>query len=338
MFELKNKNILVTGGAGFVGGHLVEELIKQKANVVVVDILFDKKSYLLRDRSVDNKCVLIKQDICDYKKLLILIKKYKINFIFHLAAQALVEDAYKNPKYTLENNILSTINVLEAVRINPQIKGLIVASSDKAYGKLSKTSEVKLAASDKARTSEVNLKLGKYTEDFPLAGDHPYDTSKSVTDLISTTYYKTYKIPVVVTRFGNIYGEGDLNFSRIIPGIMESIIQNSELRIRSNGKYVRDYLYVKDVVRGYLLLAKNIEKIKGEVFNFGSDETLSVLDLIKIVEKNLYKKIKYKILNTAKNEIPYQSLDYSKIKKLLGWKPKESIKSTAEKILGWYQR
>ena len=266
---------------------------------------------------------MIKQDICDYKKLLILIKKYKINFIFHLAAQALVEDAYKNPKYTLENNILSTINVLEAVRINPQIKGLIVASSDKAYGKLSKTSEVKLAASDKARTSEVNLKLGKYTEDFPLAGDHPYDTSKSVTDLISTTYYKTYKIPVVVTRFGNIYGEGDLNFSRIIPGIMESIIQNSELRIRSNGKYVRDYLYVKDVVRGYLLLAKNIEKIKGEVFNFGSDETLSVLDLIKIVEKNLYKKIKYKILNTAKNEIPYQSLDYSKIKNYLAGNQKK---------------
>ena len=151
-----------------------------------------------------------------------------------MAAQALVEDAYINPKYTLENNIISTINVLEAVRLNPQIKGVVVASSDKAYGKLNKN---------------------QYIETDPLSGDHPYDTSKSVTDLLSTTYYKTYKIPVVVTRFGNIYGEGDLNFSRIIPGIMESIIKNSELRIRSNGKYVRDYLYVKDVVNGYLLLA-----------------------------------------------------------------------------------
>lgn len=321
--KFRNKNILVTGGAGFVGGHLVKELIKLQSNVYVVDINLDKKSYLFTE-NLHKKSKVINLNICDYKKLLILIKKYKINFIFHLAAQALVEDAYKSPKYTLENNILSTINVLEAVRLNPQIKGLIVASSDKAYGKLAKTP-----------LSGVKSSLGKYTEDFPLAGDHPYDTSKSVTDIISTTYYKTYGIPVVVTRFGNIYGEGDLNYSRIIPGIMESIIQNSELRIRSNGKYVRDYLYVKDVVAGYLLLAKNIGKVKGEAFNFGSDDTLNVLDLIKIVEKNLSKKIKYKILNTAKNEIPYQSLDYSKIRKSLGWKPKENLKSTVERIYNW---
>lgn len=314
---MKNKNILVTGGAGFVGGHLVEELINLKANVIVVDILFDKKSYLYRTYDIDKKCVLIKQNICDYKKLLSLIKKYKIDFIFHLAAQAIVEDAYKDPKYTLDNNILSTINVLEAVRINQQIKGLVVASSDKSYGKLKKQ---------------------KYIETDPLSGDHPYDTSKSVTDLISTTYYKTYGIPVVVTRFGNIYGEGDLNFSRIIPGIMKSIIKNEQLMIRSNGKYIRDYLYVKDVVNGYILLAKNINKVKGEAFNFGSDDTLTVVEVIKAIEKSLNKKIDYKIINTAKNEIPYQSLDYSKIKKSLGWKPKENIRSTAEKILEWYKK
>jgi CDP-glucose 4,6-dehydratase len=314
--NLSKKNILVTGGAGFVGGHLVEELVKLKAKVIVVDINLDKRSYLFTE-NLHKKSTVINLDICDYKKLLGLIKKYKIEFIFHLAAQALVEDAYKNPKYTLDNNILSTINVLEAVRLNPQIKGIVVASSDKAYGK---------------------LKVAKYLESSPLAGDHPYDTSKSVTDLISTTYYKTYKIPVVVTRFGNIYGEGDLNFSRIIPGIIKSIIKNSKLEIRSNGKYVRDYLYVKDVVNGYLLLAKNIEKVKGEAFNFGSDDTLSVLQLIKVVETSLGKEIKYKITNTAKNEIPYQSLDYSKIKKTLGWTPKENIKTTAEKIFEWYKK
>lgn len=314
--EIKNKNILVTGGAGFVGGHLVEELIRLRANVIVADINLDKRSYLFTE-NLHRKSKVINLNICDYRKLLALIKKYKIEFIFHLAAQALVEDAYKNPKYTLDNNILSTINVLEAVRINPQIKGLVVASSDKAYGKLSKA---------------------EYTESSPLSGDHPYDTSKSVTDLISTTYYKTYKIPVVVTRFGNIYGEGDLNFSRIIPGIMESIIKNSELRIRSNGKYVRDYLYVKDVVNGYLLLAQNIETVCGEAFNFGSDDTLSVLDLIKLVSKVLNKKINYKILNTAKNEIPYQSLDYSKIKKMLKWQPKNNIKTTVKKISSWYSK
>ena len=341
---LQKKNILVTGGAGFVGGHLVEELIKLKANVFVVDINLDKRSYLFTEK-LHRKSRVINLDICDYKKLLGLIKKYRIEFIFHLAAQALVEEAYKNPKYTLDNNILSTINVLEVVRLNPQIKGLIVASSDKAYGKLAltpagqKTSEVKANILHKARTSEVKSPVGsKYTEDFPLSGDHPYDTSKSVTDLISTTYYKTYKIPVVVTRFGNIYGEGDLNFSRIIPGIMESIIKNKELKIRSNGKYVRDYLYVKDVVRGYLLLAQNIEKINGEAFNFGSDDTLTVMEVIKEVEKVLNKKINFKILNTAHNEIPYQSLDYAKIKRTLGWKPKENIRSTVKKILEWYSR
>lgn len=313
--EIKNKNILVTGGAGFVGGHLVEELINLKANVFIVDINLNKKSYLFTE-DLNKKSNIINLNICDYKKLLILIKKYKIEFIFHLAAQALVEEAYEDPKYTLENNIVSTINILEAVRTNPQIKGIVVASSDKSYGKLKKQ---------------------KYIETDPLSGDHPYDTSKSVTDLLSSTYHKTYGIPVVITRFGNIYGEGDQNFSRIIPGIMKSIIQNSELRIRSNGKYIRDYLYVKDVVAGYILLAQNIEKVKGEVFNFGSNNTLSVLQLIEVVSKTLNTKIKYKILNTAKNEIPYQSLDYSKIKKTLGWKPKENIKSISEKIMKWYK-
>lgn len=312
---MKNKNVLVTGGAGFVGSHLVEELIRLRANVFVVDINLNKKSYLFTE-NLHKKCTVIKLDICDNKKLLSLIKKYKIELIFHLAAQALVEDAYKDPKYTLENNIVSTINVLEAVRINPKIKGVVVASSDKSYGKLNKT---------------------KYIETDPLSGDHPYDTSKSVTDLLSSTYYKTYKLPVVITRFGNIYGEGDLNFSRIIPGIMKSIITNKTLEIRSNGKYIRDYLYVKDVVAGYLLLAQNIEKVKGEAFNFGSDDTLTVIDVIKQVEKVFGKKISYKILNKAKNEIPYQSLDYSKIKKTLGWKPKENIKSTAKKIFEWYK-
>lgn len=315
MYNLKNKNILVTGGAGFVGAHLVEELIKQKANVIVVDINLGKHSYLFT-KGLHKKVNVIKLNICDNNKLLTLIKNHKIEFIFHLAAQALVEEGYRNPKQTLENNIVSTINILEAVRLNRRIKGIVVASSDKAYGKLS---------------------TKKYTESSPLSGDHPYDTSKSVTDLISTTYFKTYGIPVVVTRFGNIYGEGDLNFSRIIPGIMKSIVNNEELKIRSDGKYTRDYLYVKDVVNGYLLLANNIGKVEGEVFNFGSDDTLTVLEVIRQVEKALNKKIKYRILNIAKNEIPYQSLDYSKIKKTLGWRPKNTIKSTVKNILGWYK-
>jgi len=312
--NMENKNILVTGGTGFVGSHLVESLIKLGANVIVVDINLDKKSYFFTEK-LDLKSTVINLDICDYGKLLKLIEKYKIEFIFHLAAQAIVEVAYNDPKQTLENNIVSTINILEAVRINPKIKGLVVASSDKSYGKLHKD---------------------KYIETDPLSGDHPYDTSKSATDLITTTYCKTYGIPAVVTRFGNIYGEGDQNMSRIIPGIMNSIIKDQTLEIRSDGTFIRDYLYVKDVVAGYILLAQNIDKVSGQAYNFGSDDTLSVLELIEKVEKALGKKIKYKIQNTAKNEIPYQSLDYSKIKKEIGWEPKETVSSTANRILGWY--
>lgn len=316
MINLTNKNILVTGGVGFVGGHLVGELIKRKANAIVVDINLDKKSYLFT-KDLHKKAKVINLDICDYQKLVLLINDKKIDFIFHLAAQALVEDAYKNPKYTLQNNIVSTINILEATRNNVNIKGLIVASSDKCYGKLHKK---------------------QYIETDPLSGDHPYDTSKSATDLISTTYYKTYKIPVVVTRFGNIYGEGDLNYSRIIPGIMKSIITKKTLKIRSNGKYVRDYLYVKDVVAGYLMLAENIEKAKGQAYNFGSNDTLSVLEVVQTVEQALNRKINYRILNTAVNEIPHQSLDFSKIRKAVKWQPKYSINDTVEQIFKYYQQ
>lgn len=316
MESMEMKNVLVTGGAGFVGSHLVEELVKQKANVVVADINLNKRSYLFT-QNLHKKSKIINLDICDFKKLQTHVKKYNIDFIFHLAAQALVEEAYTNPKKTLDNNILSTVNILETVRINPQIKGVVVASSDKAYGDLHKK---------------------KYVESDPLFGDHPYEVSKSATDLISTSYFKTYGIPVVVTRFGNIYGEGDLNFSRIIPGIMKALVSDEQLEIRSNGKYIRDYLYVKDVVEGYLLLAKNIKKVRGEAFNFGSDDTLSVLELIKLVEKTLNRKIKYKILNTAKKEIPYQSLDYSKIKSAVNWHPKYSIKKTTNDIFKHYQQ
>jgi CDP-glucose 4,6-dehydratase len=209
---------------------------------------------------------------------------------------------------------MGTVNVLEAARINGRVKGIIVASSDKAYGK-----------TDKA-----------YTEESPLRADHPYDVSKASADLISQAYFATYGLPVVVTRFGNVYGEGDLHFGRIIPDICESIIKKKVLRIRSDGTYVRDYIYVKDVVNGYLFLLKNINRIKGEAFNFSSSDTLSVLDLVKKAEKILKVKISYKSLNNAKNEIPYQHLDDSKIKNL-GWKSAHLLKKTLPNILQWYK-
>jgi len=313
--NISGKNIFITGGTGFVGSHLVEELLNHKANIVTTFLTFNSLSYFFQ-KKLDDKVKMVNVDVCDFDKVFEIITKFNIDYIFHLAAQPLVEVAFYNPRRTLYTNINGTMNILESVRLYPKIKGVIVASSDKAYGKLDN---------------------GKYKENYPLKGDHPYEVSKSSADLIAYSYYKTYNLPVVITRFGNIYGEGDLNFSRIIPGIMKSLIKNELLEIRSDGKYVRDYLYVKDVVDGYLLLLNNIEKIKGEAFNFGSDETLSVLDLIKIIEKYLNKKINYKILNLAKNEIFYQSLDYSKIKKL-GWQPKIKINNVVKKIYKWYKK
>src|SRR3990167_6173220 len=311
----KNKNILVTGGTGFVGSHLVEELVNQGANVVTTFLELDPLSYFFT-QGLNKKVVMVQSDVEDFEKMHDIITKNNIEYIFHLAAQALVETAFYNPKRTLTTNITGTVNILESARLFPKVKAVIVASSDKAYGKLN--------------VVKSRLYRDKYKESDALRGDHPYEVSKSAADLISFSYFKTYGVPVVTTRFGNIYGEGDLNFSRIIPGIIKSLITNERLELRSNGKFIRDYLYVKDVVSGYLLLAKNINKTKGEAYNFGSKETLSVLEVIKLIEKTLKKKINYKILNTAKNEIPYQSLDYSKIKKALGWNPKFSINKTIE--------
>jgi len=322
-----NKSVLVTGGTGFVGSHLVEELVNQGANVVTTFLELDPLSYFFTQH-LNKKVVMVQSDVEDFGKMYDIITKNNIEYMFHLAAQAIVETAFYNPKRTLTSNITGTINILESARLFPKVRAVIVASSDKAYGKLEKG----------PTSSKTSLGASKYKETDALRGDHPYEVSKSAADLISFSYFKTYGVPVVTTRFGNIYGEGDLNFSRIIPGAIESIIKNKRLDIRSNGKFIRDYLYVKDVVDGYLLLAKNINKVKGEAFNFGSNETLSVLEVIKLIEKTLKKKINYKILNTAKNEIPYQSLDYSKIKKALGWNPKESIKSTVKKIIEWYQQ
>ncbi|RJQ37080.1 NAD-dependent epimerase/dehydratase family protein [Candidatus Microgenomates bacterium] len=310
---VKNKNVLVTGGTGFIGSHLIEDLVKQGANIYVPFVEILPKSYFLQ-KKLDKKVVLEKIDINDREKILKFINKNNIEYVFHLAAQTIVTKAYEDPLTTLYTNIVGTLNILEAVRKNKNIKGIIVASSDKAYGKTTST----------------------YKEDSPLRGDHPYDVSKSSADLISQTYFKTYNVPVVISRFGNVYGEGDLHFDRIIPGLCEAIVNKKVLEIRSNGKYIRDYIYVKDVVKGYLTLLYNLDKIKGEAFNFSSSQTLSVLDLVKHAEETLKIKIPYKIINNAQNEIPYQHLNDSKIRKL-GWKREYNMKKKLKEIVKWYK-
>src|SRR5258708_550360 len=312
MERLKGKKIIVTGGAGFIGSHLVEELIKNGAKVLVIDKIVIPSSYFEK-KAFDKNVILVLADIADKATIEKLFINFYPDYIFHLAAEAIVTNSYLDPYRTFQTNVMGTVSILEAAK-NVKVKGIVVASSDKAYGKTKKA----------------------YTETSPLRGDHPYDVSKSCTDLIAQAYFKTYGLPVVITRFGNVYGEGDPHMDRIIPGICQSVATKKPLIIRSNGKYVRDYVYVKDVVNGYLFLLNTFSKIKGEAFNFSSDDTYSVLELIEKIEKTLKVKITYKILNNAKNEIPYQHLDDTKVRRL-GWKPVYSLEKTAKNILNYYK-
>jgi len=313
MEGLKGRRILVTGGTGFIGSHLVEKLLNHGSTVIVPYIEIDPRS-IFALHNLAKKAVLRALDIRDKKKTFELIKKGRIDYIFHLAAQTIVTEAYDNPLTTLETNIMGTLHILEAVRVSPYVKGIIVASSDKAYGKTSRA----------------------YKEFFPLKGDHPYDVSKASADLISQMYFKTYKTPVVITRFGNVYGEGDYHFDRIIPGVCEAIIKKKTLLIRSDGKYIRDYIYVTDVIDGYLTLLKHIDNIHGEAYNFSSDDALSVIALVRKAEKVLEVKIPYEILNIVKNEIPYQHLDDSKIRRF-GWSPKFDLTHALRRTFLWYK-
>lgn len=313
MEKVKNSRIIITGGTGFIGSHIVEQLINQGATVCVIDIQVLEKSYFVQ-KDLEKKVRLELVDIAKKNKINNIFSSFQPDYVFHLAAEAIVNDSYNNPFKTFQTNVMGTVSVLEAARATGSIKGIIVASSDKAYGKTKKA----------------------YVESSPLQGDHPYDVSKSATDLIAQTYFKTYNLPVVVTRFGNVYGEGDLHLDRIIPGICESILKKTTLQIRSNGKFVRDYLYVKDVADGYIFLIEKLDKTKGEAYNFSSADCYSVLALIEKAEEIFHTKIKYSIINNAINEIPYQHLNDSKIRSL-GWKNSTPIEEGLQQTFNWYK-
>jgi len=309
--------VVVTGGAGFIGGHVVELLLQKNYHVIVIDIQHPCTSYFFLnrlDQKVDYRIV----DIRNKKQVDAFFNLVHPAYVIHLAAQPIVQEAYDHPYEAFETNIMGTVNILEACRKQPGIKGIIVASSDKAYGKTKKT----------------------YTEKSPLQGDHPYDVSKSCEDLIAYTYFKTYDLPVVVTRFGNVYGEGDMHFDRIVPGICQAVIKNETLPIRSDGTYIRDYLYVKDVAKGYLLLMEKCgdkkANIKGEAYNFSSKDNLSVLTMIQKAQKSLKQRIPYDILNIAQNEIPYQHLSDQKIR-TLGWKNSVRYIDILPSVIHWYK-
>lgn len=311
----EEKNVLITGATGMVGSNIVEKLINKKANVVALVRSIDRRSYFYLNE-LNKKCIAVFGDLKNYEKICDIIGRYEIDIILHLGAQPIVVASLLNPLETFKVNIMGTVNILEAAR-KFDVKCVVVASSDKAYGESKKL---------------------PYTEDMPLQGLSPYDISKSCADMISLSYYKNFSLPVTVSRFGNIYGPGDLNFNRIIPGAIRAALKNEVLKIRSDGKMIREYTFVKDVVEGYMLLAEKINLSKGEAFNFGSGEILNVLEVVNKVEKVTGKNIKKEILNIAKNEIKAQYLSSEKAQKILGWKAKYKIEEGLKETLPYYEK
>ena len=314
----KNKNVFVTGCTGLLGSWLVKILVESGANVIGLIRDWVPKSNLILQNTI-NKITTVRGEVEDYFLLERIINEYEIDTVFHLAAQTIVGIANRNPISTFETNIKGTWNILEACRKNPTVKKIIVASSDKAYGE---------------------HKILPYTEDAPLKGSHPYDVSKSCADLIAFNYYNTYKLPVCVTRCGNFFGGGDLNFNRIVPGTIRSVIFNERAVIRSNGKFIRDYIYILDAVNAYLYLAEKMDekKVIGEAFNFSNEIQLTVIELVnKILSIMDRKDLKPIILNEVKGEIKHQYLSAAKAKEMLGWSPIYGLEEGIRETIEWYK-
>jgi CDP-glucose 4,6-dehydratase len=313
-----NKNVFVTGCTGLLGSWLTEELIKSEANVVALVRDHVPRSRIYSEAIID-KLNVISGSLEDYYVIERALNEYEIEIVFHLAAQTIVPIANNNPLSTFESNIKGTWVLLEACRRNRQVKKIIVASSDKAYG---------------------DQKILPYTEEMPLMGRNPYDVSKSCADLISQMYFHHFGLPVCVTRCGNLFGGGDLNFNRIVPGTIRSVFYNERPIIRSDGKYVRDYFYVKDAAKAYMLLAEKLDdtNIVGQIFNFGNDIPMTVLEITaEILSLMGRSDIEPIILNKAKGEISEQYLSSKKAREMLGWEPNYSLTEGLAETIEWYK-
>lgn len=313
-----NKRVFITGFEGFLGSHLTRAMLQSGAKVIGLDIKAFRKETILCPRDY-KKIVVYKGSVTNHNLLKKILRKHSIKVIFHLAAEAIVNRSQKNPRKAFESNITGTWEVLEAARQQGNMQAIVVASSDKAYG------------------AHKNL---PYHEDAPLVANHPYDVSKSCADLITNTYFHTYGLPVAITRCGNIYGPGDFNFSRLIPDALRCLCNGKTLQVRSDGKFVRDYVYVDDIVEGYLNIAELLEKkrLGGESFNLSNECPLTVIELLQKINKlNLCgNKLNYRILDEAKYEIKKQYLSSAKARRVLGWKPAYNLCDGLRKTAEWY--
>lgn len=312
-----DKRVLVTGSAGFLGCWLSNILVENGAHVTGLDIDIKPRSNFY-NFGLKKKIKQLHVDVTNYTLLRKTFSKEEPEIVFHLAAQPLVTIANKNPLPTFENNIKGTWNLLEAARNAGSVYGVVVASTDKAYG--------------------VHEKL-PYTEDAPLHGAYPYDVSKSAADLLAQAYFKTYGLPVGITRSGNFYGGGDLYFDRIVPGTIKSLIFDEAPIIRSDGRFVRDYIYIKDIANAYMILAKKLRHVRGEAFNLSTEEPLNVLALVSMISRLMGKQhLKPSVLNIAKAEIREQYLSGEKARNLLGWSAKYSLEESLKETITWYKQ
>jgi len=312
------KDVLVTGAYGLLGSWLTHVLVGCGARVTII-IRDETPDSLLREDDTLQRVTIVRGSFTDYELVERVLFDYEITHIFHLGAQTQVRTANRQPRETFESNIKGTWNILEAGRISPTTQAILLASSDKAYG-----SQDKLP----------------YTEETPLEGRHPYDVSKSCADLLATAYFATYNLPVCTTRCGNLYGPGDLNFDRLIPGTVRSVLRGETPIIRSDGTFIRDYFFIPDAVDGYLTVAEQMDRkeVVGEAFNLSIGNKVSVLELFTMILKAMGSDAKPKILNEAKNEIKEQSLSSEKAERILNWKARHTLNDGLGITIDWYKR
>lgn len=318
MSAWNNRRVFVTGASGLVGSWLTARLLNEGAYVVVLLRDADPQTELLRSGNLA-RCNVVNGSLEDYASLERAIAEHEVDTVFHLGAQTIVGTALRSPLATFEANIRGSYQLFEACRRQRDlVKRLVVASSDKAYG---------------------DSKVLPYLEDMPLHGRHPYDVSKSCTDLLAHTYAETYGLPVTIARCGNIYGGGDLNWSRIVPGTIRLVLSGEAPVLRSDGTLIRDYLYVEDVVDAYLTLADHTgEGLRGEAFNFAPGQRITVMDITRtLLEVMNRTDLKPVVLNQARAEIKEQVLDSTKAKQKLGWSAKETLRTGLEKTVAWYK-
>lgn len=314
----RDRPVFVTGATGMLGGWLVSRLHANGASVVCLIRDWVPQRELARSGLIE-KVNVVRGDVEDRGLLERTLGEYEVEIVFHLAAQAIVMIANRNPISTLETNVRGTWNLLEASRRSPKVRAIVLASSDKAYG---------------------DQPALPYSEDMPLQGRYPYDVSKSCADLIAQSYAKTFNLPIAITRCGNFYGGGDLNWNRVVPGTIRSVIRGQRPVIRSDGKYVRDYFYVEDGAAAYMLLAESIARrpeLLGQAFNFSNENQISVLDLVNLILRKMNSSLTPEIENRATNEIRHQYLSSERARSLLKWAPEFTLEQGLERTIAWYQ-